>query len=173
MRLARGKRIVKCSIGKSKLENRTQKTGNARQGGSDIFGPPRSMERRRNPMWNCDWEYENQETLRQWYEEKISRVEPDSAVRKIICKGCGRVFYTQIASKKYCYYHLCGNRGYQKDLKQRRLEKRQNRICKSCGKIFTPKRSDAVYCSNACRQRAYRQSVTDKASDQIEHLPQP
>lgn len=80
-------------------------------------------------MWNCDWEYENQETLRQWYEEKISGVEPDSAVRKIICKGCG--------------------------------------------KIFTPRRSDAVYCSNACRQRAYRQSVTDKASDQIEHLPQP
>lgn len=124
-------------------------------------------------MWNCDWEYENQETLKQWYEEKISGARPDLAVRKIICKGCGRVFYTQIASKKYCYYHLCGNRGYQKDLKQRRLEKRQNRICKGCGKTFTPKRSDAVYCSNACRQRAYRQSVTDKASDQIEHLPQP
>ena len=32
-------------------------------------------------MWNCDWEYENQETLRQWYEEKISGVEPDSAVQ--------------------------------------------------------------------------------------------
>ena len=74
-------------------------------------------------MWNCDWEYENQETLRQWYEEKISGAEPNLAVRRIICKGCGRVFYTQISTKKYCYYHLCGNRGYQKDLKQRRLEK--------------------------------------------------
>ena len=70
-------------------------------------------------MWNCDWEYENQETLRQWYEEKISGADPDSAVRRIICKGCGRIFYTQISTKKYCYYHLCGNRGYQKDLKQR------------------------------------------------------
>ena len=81
------------------------------------FGPPCSMEGRENPMWNCDWEYENQKTMKQWYEKKISGVEPALAVRKIICKGCGRAFYTQIASKKYCYYHLCGNRGYQKDLK--------------------------------------------------------
>lgn len=75
-------------------------------------------------MWNCDWEYENQETLKQWYEEKISGIRPDSTVRKIICKGCG--------------------------------------------KPFTPKRSDAVYCCNACRQ-----SVTDKVCGQNEHLPQP
>lgn len=26
-------------------------------------------------MWNCDWEYENQETLKQWYEEKNLRRE--------------------------------------------------------------------------------------------------
>nr|WP_300569761.1 DUF4368 domain-containing protein [uncultured Acetatifactor sp.] len=58
----------------------------------------------------------------------------------------------------------------EKDLKQRRLEKRQNRVCKECGKTFTPKRSDAVYCCNACRQRAYRQSVTDKLSGQKYHL---
>ena len=131
------------------------------------------MERRENSMWNCDWEYENQETLRQWYEEKLAGIRPNSIVRKIICKGCGRDFYTLIETKKYCYYGLCGNRGYQKDLKQWRLEKRQNRVCKGCGKTFTPKRSDAVYCSNACRQRAYRQSVTDKVSGRIGHLPQP
>ena len=53
-------------------------------------------------MWNCDWEYENQETLKQWYEEKLAGIRPYSAVRKIICKGCGRVFYTQISIKKYC-----------------------------------------------------------------------
>ena len=143
---------------------------NAGWGGSDLFGLPPSVKGGTNPMWNCDWEYENQETLKQWYEEKLAGIRPYSAVRKIVCKGCGRDFYTLIKTKKYCYYHLCGNRGYQKDLKRRRLEKRQNRVCKGCGKTFTPKRSDAVYCSNACRQRAYRQSVTDKASDQIEHL---
>lgn len=122
-------------------------------------------------MWNSDWEYENQEMLKQWYEEKISEAEPDLAVRKIICKGCGWVFYTQIASKKYCHYDLCGNRRYQKDLKQRRLENRQNQVCKSCGKTFTPKRSDALYCCSACRQRAYRRSVTDKLRGQNDPLP--
>ena len=34
-------------------------------------------------------------------------------------------------------------------------------VCKVCGKVFTPKRSDGVCCSNACRQKAYRQGVTD------------
>lgn len=61
-------------------------------------------------MWNCDWEYENQEMLKQWYEEKISGVEPDLAVRKIICKGCGRVFYTQIASKNIAII-ICAGTG--------------------------------------------------------------
>lgn len=124
-------------------------------------------------QWNCDWEYENQETLREWYRQKISGEEPDLVVRRIICKGCGREFYTQIPTKKYCYYGLCGNRGYQKELKQRRLEKRKDMVCKGCGKTFTPKRVDALYCSNACRQRAYRQSVTDKLMGQAGHLEQP
>ncbi len=122
--------------------------------------------------WNCDWEYENQDILKSWYEEKVSGVKPYLAVREIICKGCGRVFYTQIKTKKYCYYGLCGNRGYQKELKQRRLEKRRDIVCKCCGKTFTPRRSDAVYCCSACRQRAYRQSVTDKLRDQNDPLAQ-
>ena len=113
--------------------------------------------------WNCDWEYENQDILQSWFEQQIAEGSFDGPVRKIICKGCGRIFYTRVATKKYCYYGLCGNRGYQKELKQRRLEKRRDTVCKCCGKTFTPKRADAVYCSNACRQRAYRQSVTDKA----------
>lgn len=112
-------------------------------------------------QWNCDWEYENQDILKGWYEQKISGEAPNLAVRRIICKGCGRVFYTQIATKKYCYYHLCRNRGYQKELKQRRLEKRKDMVCKSCGRTFTPKRADALYCSSTCRQRAYRWSVAD------------
>ena len=114
--------------------------------------------------WNSQWEYDNQELLESWYEKKVTGEKPDSAVRRIICKGCGRIFYTLIESKKYCDYHRCGNLGYQKELKQRRLEKRKDTICKGCGKPFTPKRADAVYCSNACRQKAYRQSIAEKAN---------
>lgn len=29
-------------------------------------------------------------------------------------------------------------------------------LCKSCGGRFKPARADALYCSNACRQRAHR-----------------
>ena len=121
-------------------------------------------------MWTSEWEYNNQDTLKAWYQEKISGEKPDLAVRKIICKGCGREFYTQIETKKYCLYSLCGNRGYQKELKQRRQQARKDMVCPVCEKAFTPKRSDAKYCSNACRQKAYRNGVTDNASCQIDTL---
>lgn len=113
-------------------------------------------------QWNCDWECENQDILKEWYALKISGAQPNLAVRKIFCKGCGREFYTQISTKKYCRYSLCGNKGYQKELKQRRLEQRKEKVCKCCGKSFTPKRNDALFCSNACRQKAYRHSILDK-----------
>ena len=106
-------------------------------------------------MYNAEWEYTHQEKLKEWYQEKISGKEPNLAVRKFICKGCGREFYTQIESKKYCLNQLCANRGYRKELGRRRLEARTNRSCKVCGKQFMPKRSDAQYCSNACRQKAF------------------
>ena len=51
-------------------------------------------------MGNSEWEYQNQELLKSWYQEKISGKKPNLVVRKIICKGCGREFYTQIKSKK-------------------------------------------------------------------------
>ena len=76
----------KCGIDGSRPGNRKQKPYNTGWDGSNIFGPSCSMERGKS-MWNCDWEYENQETLRQWYEEKISGKNSDSAVRRIICKG--------------------------------------------------------------------------------------
>ena len=86
-------------------------------------------------------------------------------IKKLVVSKCANY------DKEYCLYSLCGNRGYQKELTQRRREARQDRICKCCGKAFTPKRSDAVYCSNACRQKAYRQNVADNASSQVDNLP--
>src|SRR5580765_1066085 len=37
-----------------------------------------------------------------------------------------------------------------------------------CGNRFTPKRSTAVYCSNACRQKSYRQQRPESRG--IAHL---
>jgi hypothetical protein len=33
---------------------------------------------------------------------------------------------------------------------------RETRSCESCGQTFEPARTDALFCSAACRQRAYR-----------------
>lgn len=40
--------------------------------------------------------------------------------------------------------------------------RRQDHVtpCAVCGEMFTPARSTGVYCSAACRQRAYRQRST-------------
>jgi len=38
---------------------------------------------------------------------------------------------------------------------------RRSRDCQVCGKAFEPHRAGAQYCSDACRQRAYRRRVTD------------
>lgn len=94
-------------------------------------------------------------------------------VRKIICKGCGKTFYTIVKSKKYCDYYTCGKLGNWKRQRQKRLAQRTGLVCRCCGKTFTPKRKDAVYCSNACRQKSYRQSVTDKSCDQKRHMVEP
>jgi predicted nucleic acid-binding Zn ribbon protein len=36
--------------------------------------------------------------------------------------------------------------------------------CVICGEPFTPKRSDAIYCSAACKQRGYRRKQTQRAA---------
>ena len=124
-------------------------------------------------MWNnSQWEQENQELLKEWYLDKVTGKAPDSAVRKIHCEGCGSIFYTRIHSKRYCNC-WCAKLGYWKYQRQRRLAARADRVCIVCGKKFTPTRSDALYCSNACRQSAYRQRVTIKPSVQNERLIEP
>lgn len=39
--------------------------------------------------------------------------------------------------------------------------------CKKCGVEFTPARSDAVYCSQACRQSAYRERSSEPVTRQV------
>lgn len=124
-------------------------------------------------MWNDEWERQNQASLKEQYEQQKPYEHYTWEVRKIICGGCGKAFYTRIHSKKYCNNATCGRIGNYRHQRQRRLEARQDRICAGCGKTFTPKRADAKYCSNACRQRAYRESVAADGCGQIEHNQYP
>lgn len=89
-------------------------------------------------MWNnSQWEQENQELLKEWYLDKVTGKDPDSAVRKIHCEGCGGIFYTRIHSKRYCNC-WCAKLGNWKHQRQRRLAARADRVCAVCGKKFIP-----------------------------------
>ncbi len=121
-------------------------------------------------IWNDEWERENQSTLKEWYGEQKPYEHYTWEVRKILCGGCHQFFYTRIHAKKYCNNATCGRIANYRHQREKRLQARQNRMCPICGKSFTPKRSDAKYCSNTCRQKAYRQSVTVKPAGQNGHL---
>jgi hypothetical protein len=50
---------------------------------------------------------------------------------------------------------------YEPSQLERRADRRGMRICQECRESFEPKRADAAFCGPACKQRAYRQRVTD------------
>ena len=120
-------------------------------------------------MTNEEWEQNNQDYLKESYDE-TGFTTGGYAIRKLICGGCGRVFYTTIYTKKYCHSYWCGNQANNRRQREYRQMRRQDLVCQCCGEKFTPKRADARYCSNACRQKDYRKRVTDAASAQNEHL---
>ena len=82
--------------------------------------------------------------------------------RETLCQHCGRPIFTAL------YYRIgpivCGydcrigldivkRRQRRKD---RAALRRNSRLCLICRKCFESKRSDSFYCSNACKQKAYR-----------------
>lgn len=114
------------------------------------------------------------ELARMYFRQITEKVRYMYPVRFITCGGCGKPFYTQVKCKKYCSFD-CMRLGSLKIAARRTKENRENRICECCGKVFTPTRSDGKFCSNACRQKAYRKThgVTDKSSGQNDHLIYP
>ena len=120
-------------------------------------------------MTNEKWEQNNQDYLKESYEE-TGFTTGGYAIRKLICGGCGRVFYATIYTKKYCHSYWCGNQANNRRQREYRQMRRQDLVCQCCGEKFTPKRADARYCSNSCRQKVYRKRVTDAASTQNEHI---
>jgi hypothetical protein len=79
------------------------------------------------------------------------------------CEGCGALISNP--SKGVFAYQVCSRRCYLRAYRKRRRKhggstiawKAQTPRCRNCQRAFEPARKDARYCSNACRQRAYRQ----------------
>ena len=105
-------------------------------------------------MTTEQWERENQDTLMEYF------IDGDPSVRRIQCEYCHKVIYTQTRNRKYCSFQTCGHKmlNLRKSLKKR--AERGTYTCACCGEPFLPIRADARYCSNACRQKGYRQRKT-------------
>jgi hypothetical protein len=89
------------------------------------------------------------------------------------CDECGKEFEVPPDSVKafhYCSYECVmeasnradreRNKRFIEQRRERNKKKRADRpdnVCQHCEKSFRPERSNAKYCSDACRQAAYRE----------------
>jgi len=76
----------------------------------------------------------------------------------IKCDNCGEEFQHENRLKCYCS-QKCVNDVNVKNRKEFRDETRK-KVCGYCHKSFQRARIDSLYCSNACRQAAYRHKET-------------
>ena len=79
------------------------------------------------------------------------------------CKGCGRPVYNEMnrvwRNHTVCC-EVCGYKAASAVARQRRTKARGTRACQECGETFKHTRTDARFCSVACKQRAYRDRAT-------------
>jgi hypothetical protein len=78
------------------------------------------------------------------------------------CETCGRVVFTLPRWQKK--YHVACSRQCRKAIYPAlaRPQSSREKTCAVCGTAFTAPRSDAVTCSPACRQKAYRRRTAAK-----------
>ena len=109
-------------------------------------------------MTTEQWERENQDTLMEYF------IDGDPSVRRIQCEYCRKVIYTQTRNRKYCSFQTCGHKMLNLRKSLKKSAERGTYTCACCGEQFLPIRADARYCSNACRQKDYRQRKVNAAS---------
>jgi hypothetical protein len=82
---------------------------------------------------------------------KIKPRQPETPHQSTTCGSCGKSLTANRASS---YSGYCSDACYER---ARRLKHRFKLLsCESCGNDFTATRWDARYCSNGCRQAAWR-----------------
>lgn len=87
------------------------------------------------------------------------------------CECCGRPVHVD-RHRKHLRYFVCSdqcriaiyNANARAKLKRQGERPVPKQACVICGALFTPKRSDAIYCSAACKQRGYRRKQTQRAA---------
>jgi hypothetical protein len=89
------------------------------------------------------------------------------------CENCGRPVHQQDGQRWHLRTFCCSTceRAVRVTAaREQRSDARGTRKCKTCGETFEPTRTDARYCTPACRQRAYRgrKAVTDHECVQLD-----
>ena len=88
--------------------------------------------------------------------------------RTVPCNGCGRpvtnLHDIQRRLKHPFCCEKCRAKAYRISRRAKTAEAREKE-CPVCGEAFTAERSDAVTCSPACRQKAYRRRAASAAVD--------
>ena len=105
---------------------------------------------KRTMTWE-EYENNNQEELKHQFETKTGY-----RVWKKQCKNCGKEFYTMCHFRVYCQSSECLTMAQQKRNEERKQKHYSEHVCSVCSTPFVSKRNDARFCSNACRQKAYR-----------------
>jgi hypothetical protein len=79
------------------------------------------------------------------------------------CEGCGRAVH-ELYDRRRHKHTFCSNACATIAARLKHSELCDTRPCATCGEVFEPTRTDAKFCSGACRQLAYRRrkGVTDK-----------
>jgi hypothetical protein len=77
------------------------------------------------------------------------------------CGGCDRPLYVGVHRRRGVHFYcseVCRHEGRRKREREARAVSSEvhHPTCTVCGQTFTAARSDAKTCSNACRQKAYR-----------------
>ena len=78
------------------------------------------------------------------------------SVRALVCGGTSPRLYSTDDGGLIWLSSECALKYRAQRARERRRAARGTRMC-PCGREFAPVRSDGVYCSPACKQRAYRQ----------------
>jgi hypothetical protein len=84
--------------------------------------------------------------------------------REIECRQCRRLirrnYFASLRTSPFCCRACAVAHQSARAREERAALRGPARPCMECGKHFSPSRDDALYCSSACRQKAYRGRVT-------------
>ena len=90
--------------------------------------------------------------------------DPEDDFREATCEGCGRTvfrtFWTRRPGARVACSQSCRRKLHA--ALRRAKSGRREKTCTVCGQSFLAARSDALTCSQACRQKAYRQRLAAK-----------